>query len=80
MLAWQLVEWLDLKLQVNGHTGYYKNNSLRLLGSTYIGTFGASFHVNARNDIDASVNEDIKVSASPDVSFMLNWRHRSASF
>jgi len=78
MLAWQLVEWLDLKIQVNGHTSYYENNSLRLLGSTYIGTFGASFHVNSCNDIDASFSEDIKVSASPDVSFMLNWRHRSA--
>jgi len=80
MLAWQLVEWLDLKMQVNGHTSYYENNSLRLLGTTYVGTFGASFHVNSCNDIDVSVSEDIKVSASPDVSFMLNWRHRSDCF
>ncbi len=75
MLAWQATEWMAIKIQANGHSSYYKNNSLRLLGSTYTGSLGASFYINQCNSIDVSFSEDIKVSASPDVSFTLGWRH-----
>ena len=76
MLAWRTTPWLDLKIQLNGHTSYYKNNDLRLLGSTYTGTFGGSFHLNECHSLDISFSEDIKVSASPDASFTANWRYQ----
>lgn len=75
MLAWQAMDWLDLKIQLQGHTAYYNNSNLRLLGSTYLATFGGSLHLNSCNSLDIGVSEDIKVEASPDVSFLFSWRH-----
>ncbi len=75
MLAWQALDWLDIKLQLEGHTSYYPDSGLRLLGSTYITTFGGTVHINQCNNIDIGVSEDIKVTASPDVSFLVTWRY-----
>ncbi len=78
MLAWQVLDGLDLKLQLAGHTSYYKNSGLLLLGSTYFTTFGGTIHLNRCNNIDIGINEDIKVAASPDVSFLFTWRHQGS--
>ncbi len=77
MLAWQALDGLDIKLQLEGHTSYYPDSGLRLLGSTYITTFGGTVHINQCNDIDIGVSEDVKVTASPDVSFLFSWRYRN---
>ena len=77
MLAWQAVDWLDVKIQLEGHTSYYDDSKLRLLGSTYVTTFGGAIHINQCNTLDIAISEDVKVEASPDVSFLFGWRYRS---
>ncbi len=75
MIGWQPMDSLDLKVQLEAHSSYYKNSGLRMLGSTYLVTFGSSVHINQCNSMDLAVSEDIKVDASPDVSFLLSWRY-----
>jgi len=74
-LAWQPLDKLDIKAQLEAHSSYYKHSELRILGSTYLATFGGSVHINPCNSIDLAFSEDIKVEASPDISFLLSWRY-----
>jgi len=75
MVGWQPMNNLDLKVQLETHSSYYKNSTLRILGNTYLATFGGSVQINQCNSMDLAVTEDIKVDASPDVSFLLSWRY-----
>jgi len=75
MLAWLATEYLDLKIQLQGHTSYYEDSQLRAIGSTYLATFGASIRINQCNQLDIAISEDIKVDASPDASLLINWRN-----
>jgi hypothetical protein len=77
MLGWLATEYLDFKIQLQGHTSYYEKSQLRATGSTYFATFGASFKVNQCNQLDIAISEDIKVDASPDASLLINWRNTS---
>jgi len=75
MLAWLAHKNVDLKIQLQGHTSYYEDSQLRAMGSTYLGTFGASININPCNQLDIAISEDIKVDASPDISLLINWRN-----
>lgn len=77
MLAWQPLDILSLKVQLEAHSSYYKNSALRILGSTYLATFGGTVHINQCNSINLAFSEDIKVDASPDISFLLGWQYRN---
>ncbi|HHJ34807.1 MAG TPA: DUF3187 family protein, partial [Gammaproteobacteria bacterium] len=78
MLGWLASEFFDLKVQLQGHTSYYRKTRLRAIGDTYFMTFGTSIKINQCNRLDIAVSEDIKVNASPDVSLLINWRSYSA--
>jgi hypothetical protein len=74
MLGWLASDNINLKLQLQGHTSYYEDSQLQILGDTYFLTFGGSIKINQCNLLDIAMSEDIKVNASPDVSLLINWR------
>ena len=77
-LGWIVTDNVQLKLQLQGHTSYYENSQLAILGDTYFLTFGTTIKVNQCNQLDFALNEDIKVNSSPDASLLMNWRIYSA--
>ena len=78
MLGWSINDSLNLKLQLQGHSSYYEKSQLDILGSTYLLTFGTSIKINECQQLDFAVSEDIKVSSSPDISLLINWRSFSS--
>ena len=74
MLGWSVSDNINLKLQLQGHTSYYEQSQLIILGNTYFLTFGGTLSINQCNQLDFAVSEDIKVDASPDASFLISWR------
>jgi hypothetical protein len=74
MLGWLVTENINLKVQLQGHTSYYEKSQLDILGDTYLLTFGTSIKINNCQQLDVAVSEDIKVSSSPDISLLINWR------
>ncbi|MBL4711977.1 MAG: DUF3187 family protein [Gammaproteobacteria bacterium] len=74
MLNWSFTDHINIKAQLQGHTSYYDDSQLLILGDTYFLTFGTSIKINACQQLDIAISEDIKVDASPDASFLLNWR------
>lgn len=79
MLGWLLTEHINLKVQLQGHTSYYDDSQLTILGDTYFLTFGAAIKLNRCQQIDFAINEDIKVEASPDASMLISWRSYTSS-
>ncbi|MDT8282216.1 MAG: DUF3187 family protein [Gammaproteobacteria bacterium] len=77
MLGWLVSDNINLKLQLQGHTSYYEDSQLKILGDTYFLTFGGSIKINQCNQLDIAMSEDIKVNASPDASLLINWRSYS---
>ena len=75
-LSWSVLTEIDLQIQLNGHTGFYEDSDLRLLGSTYEFIFGGSIHMDSCSDIDIAFSEDIKVGGAPDISLMVSWRSK----
>ena len=74
MLGWLATENINLKVQLQGHTSYYEKSQLDILGDTYLLTFGTSIKINSCQQLDIAISEDIKVSSSPDISLLINWR------
>jgi hypothetical protein len=77
MLGGLVTDNINLKLQLQGHTSYYEQSQLKILGDTYFLTFGGTITINQCNQLDIALSEDIKVNASPDASLLINWRHAS---
>jgi hypothetical protein len=73
-LGWIVTDNVQLKLQLQGHTSYYENSQLEILGDTYFLTFGTTIAISQCQQLDFALNEDIKVDASPDASLLMNWR------
>jgi len=65
---------LALKLQLAGHTGYYKDTDLEFLGSTVIFIFGGSINAGRCSAIDIGFSEDIKAGSSPDIGLLISWK------
>ena len=74
MLGWMITDNINLKLQLQGHTSYYEQSQLTILGDTYFLTFGGTITINQCNQLDFAMSEDIKVDASPDASLIISWR------
>jgi hypothetical protein len=74
MLGWLVTDNIHLKLQLQGHSSYYDQSQLTILGNTHFLTFGGTITINQCNQLDFAVSEDIKVNASPDASFLISWR------
>lgn len=74
MLGWLVNENINLKLQLQGHTSYYEQSELQILGSTYFLTFGGTITINRCNQLDLAISEDVMVNTSPDASLIISWR------
>ncbi len=74
MLGWLVSNNINLKLQLQGHSSYYDQSQLKILGDTYFLTFGGTITINQCSQLDLAISEDIKVGASPDASFLISWR------
>lgn len=77
MLGWLLTDSINLKVQLQGHTSYYDQSQLKILGSTYFLSFGGTIKINRCQQLDIAMNEDVKVDASPDASLLITWRSNS---
>lgn len=77
MLGWLFTDSINLKVQLQGHTSYYEQSQLKILGSTYFLTFGGSIKINRCQQLDIAMSEDLKVDASPDASLLITWRSNS---
>ncbi|MDH3342116.1 MAG: DUF3187 family protein [Gammaproteobacteria bacterium] len=73
-IEWQVHELVDLRIQLNGHSSFYDNSQLTLLGTAYSMVFGGRIHVTDCSDLDLAFSEDVQVGATPDISFLLSWR------
>lgn len=76
-VQWSPYSLFDVRIQLAGHTTFYDNSDLRILGPSYNIVFGGTIHVNACSDFDIAVSEDIKEAASPDVSFLFSWKRKT---
>lgn len=74
MLGWLFTDDINIKLQLQGHTSYYDQSRLKILGNTYFLTFGGNITIDQCNQLELAFSEDIKVDASPDASFIISWR------
>ncbi len=71
-LKFQPWDTIDIKAQLDFHSALYHSN-LNFLNEVIQLTFGGSYKPNKVHRINLSVTEDIKSTASPDVSFNLGW-------
>lgn len=77
MLGWSPIDLINLKVQLQGHTSYYEQSRLKILGSAYFLSFGGTIKINRCQQLDIAMNEDVKVDASPDASLLITWRNTS---
>lgn len=75
-IQWSPHSLFDLRIQLAGHTQFYDNSELRLLGESYNIVFGGTIHASACSDLDIAVSEDLKEGATPDVSFLFTWKSK----
>jgi hypothetical protein len=70
-IGWQKSEWLDLKVQVDGHTSHYNSALDQLGGAALMLTFGGSIHLDDEGQrIDIAIGENLATDSVPD--FMIN--------
>ncbi len=74
MLGWRASNNIKLKAQLQGHTSYYPQSQLKILGDSYFLTLGGSIKINQCNQLDLATSQDIDVGATPDVSILISWR------
>ena len=77
-IEWRAFHPVSLRVQLNGHSAVYPDSGLELLGSNYQLVFGGRAHLSQCSSFDVSASEDVKVGASPDVSFGFSYRHLTA--
>jgi hypothetical protein len=71
---WWFYDWLDLKLQVDLHTPFYKSRSDQLGGSAAMLTFGGSIPLKDGGQIDLSLGENLSTDMVPDLIFNLGYK------
>lgn len=73
-IEWHAFRPVSLRVQLNGHSAVYPDSGLKLLGSNYQLVFGGRAHLSSCSSFDIAASEDIKVGASPDISFGFSYR------
>ncbi len=63
---------LTLTAQLDGHTAAFKDSGLTLLGDAWILTLGGEYRWRTHWSAQIGVSEDVKVDASPDVTFVIS--------
>jgi hypothetical protein len=72
--GWRPLSSLILKIQVDGHTAFFRNSELREFSDSLQLTIGGTLGLAKSLALDLAVTEDIVVNASPDVVFHLALR------
>lgn len=72
-IAWQVLERLSLKLQLDAHSALF-DSKLTPLGESVQLVMGGDLRLSDRWTMDIAVAEDILVEASPDVVFQIGLR------
>lgn len=73
-LGWQPLSRLALKLQLDGHTGFYDSELTQLGHFATQLLLGGTVGITDNLLLDIAVSEDISVDASPDVTFNVSLR------
>ncbi len=63
-----------LKLQLAGHTAYYRDTSLDFLDNALIVVFGGSINTGRCSAIDVGFSEDILTGTSADITLLISWK------
>ena len=72
--AWQAMPGLSFKLQLDGHTAFYKSDLDQLGSHSLQLTMGGTAKLSRDWLLDIGVVEDIAVSTAPDVVFHIGLR------
>lgn len=71
------VDWITLKLQLDGHTAFYDNSDLRELSNSALEIrMGGDINFSASTALSIAVSEDLAVYTAPDVTLHLSLAHR----
>lgn len=74
--GWSPLDWLGLKLQLDGNTALYNSDIDEIGAPVLILTMGGTLGLGERTSLDIGVGEDLSVNASSDVTFHMNLAHR----
>lgn len=75
--GWEALSWLTLLAQLDGHSPVYKDSELPQLANVALQlTLGGTLQLPAETFLDLGVSEDIFVSTTPDVAFLVALRRR----
>ena len=72
--GWRPLSRLALKIQVDGHTSFYRDSNLPELSESMQLTMGGTLGLTNSLALDVAVSEDIVVDSAPDVVFHLALR------
>jgi hypothetical protein len=77
-IGWAPVEWTAVKVQLNGHTPFYRGSSLRELNVTSVQlVFGQSFALTRDTELHVAVAEDLlSLTTSPDFGMQVGMKVR----
>lgn len=74
--GWAPYDWLALKLQLDGHSSFYKNSDLNEIDTNSVQlVLGGALQLTESATLDLAVAEDIMVHTAPDVVFHLALRN-----
>lgn len=65
------LDWLDLKIQFDGHTPFFESNLIELGKGSVQANMGGSIYLSTRSTLVINVVEDIMVHTAPDVVFYI---------
>jgi hypothetical protein len=69
-VGWRPFSWIGFKIQINGHTPFYRDSDLvELSASSAQVTVGGSLALSTTTSLDIGVSEDIIIKTAPDVVF-----------
>lgn len=74
--GWRPLDWLVLKLQVDGHTPFFDSALDELGEPAAILTFGGDLALGAETALEIGISEDIATETAPDIVFRLALRSR----
>ena len=76
-VGWGPFPWISFKLQINGHTPFYRDSDLvELSASSAQVTVGGSLALSKTTSLDIGVSEDIIFKTAPDVVFHITIQGR----
>ena len=76
-VGWGPFPWINFKLQINGHTPFYRDSDLvELSTSSAQVTAGGSLALSKTTSLDIGVSEDIILKTAPDVVFHITIQGR----